>query len=110
MRNIEEAGFYKIWFIHESPLTPQEHPFIPKLRQMFLAKKATEEVDDSFIRLKVELPSDTFYVDRNGRVLRSNTGEKYKLSKKQMQDIENTIEHFSGIVDINASKRITAPK
>src|SRR6266487_452497 len=74
MDTIDEAGEYKIWFIHESPLAPKEHPAILKLRRLLLSKKGTSTIDNSFIRLKVELQNDTFYVDKNGTVLRKNTG------------------------------------
>lgn len=60
------------------------------------------------MRLKVVFPGDEIYVDQKGRVLRKNTGETFKLSKKQMNDLTKEIEYFSGVVDMRVGKQIFA--
>lgn len=103
MTNIEDKSLHAIWFT-------KEHPLINKLRNLLRLRPAREDIDNRVVRLKVQFVRDTFYVDQEGRVIEENTGKKFRLSKKQLDEIEKSILYFAGVIDIKASKSLRAPK
>jgi len=107
MSSIDEKKHLRVWFVR-SLMRDNDHPFVSKLGKMLQANTTKEGIDDNSVRLKVELGADTFYADRNGTVLKKNTGEKFQLSREQMQEIENALANFDGVVDTWASQRISS--
>lgn len=109
---IHLVSTYRIWFMKERPsVWKKEHPVIAKLRSQLQSRPAPDKkIDDGFIRFRVDIGSQTFFVDINGIVLEKESGKTFVLSKAQRREIEKDIEYFSGIVDIQASKDVTLPK
>jgi len=107
IKSIDDRKHLKVWFVR-SLMRDNDHPFVSKLRKMLQANSTKEEIDDNRVRLKVEIGTDTFYADANGTVLKKNTGEKFQLSREQMQEIESTMENFDGVVDTWTSERISS--
>ncbi len=71
---------------------------------MLTATKGSTALESGAIRLKLMFPTETFFADAHGRVLRAETGELFHLSAQHMEEIDHDIEYLSGIVDMNAIK------
>jgi len=97
--NIEEHG-HAIWFM-------EEHPFISKLRSMLQAHPAKSEILSKGIRLKADfrIPKAVFLVDRNGTVQRKDSGATFRLEQREVDQLEQEIRYFFGIVDVKAFER-----
>ncbi|MFQ5853603.1 MAG: hypothetical protein ACE5JU_23845 [Candidatus Binatia bacterium] len=110
MSNIEETSDYAIWFMKKHPPEEGEHPFISKIQKLLQSRPVRVAINEFAIRLKVVLNNDVFFVDQNGIVLEKSSGKTFSLSKPQMEEIENDIKYFSGVIDIRASKDVVLPK
>lgn len=105
--NIEERSEFKIRILTRRYFDgPSGHPFLYKLNKMLTAAPGSKPLDDHAIRLKFVFPTETFYADANGRVLRTETGELFQLSPLDMAEIDHDIEYLSGIVDMKAIQSI----
>ncbi len=112
MDDIHETSSYAIWFAKEDRAARVgPHPFIAKLHRTLQSRPATgRKIQDGFIRLRVDIGSQTFFVDINGIVLEKETGKTFILSKALRREIQRDIKYFSGVIDIHASQRVTLPK
>lgn len=105
MDDIEQRSSYIIWFLKEHPSVREtEHPFVSNLRHLLRSRPGRAPIDNLFIRLKVVLGKEVFFVDQKGRVLDKNNDRTFTLSRPQRREIEREIRHFSGIVDIRGSQ------
>ena len=108
---IEEAAFSELWFdcaksFGEPSLVREPHPFSKRLGRVLFSTKGSKPIDDQSIRLKIEIGKDVVYADRNGTVLRKDTDQIFKLSKKQIRDLHKKLEYLSGVVDLKAARRV----
>ncbi len=71
---------------------------------MLTATPGSKPLDDDAIRLKLVFPTETFFADANGRVIRTETGELFELLPLDMTEIDHDIEYLSGIGDMRAIK------
>ncbi len=104
-RNIEESSEFKIQILTRRYFDgPSGHPFLYKMKKMLTATPGSKPLDDDAIRLKLVFPTETFFADANGRVIRTETGELFELLPLDMTEIDHDIEYLSGIVDMRAIK------
>jgi len=108
MSNIGEGTPYDISFVDPGPGTRQRrHPFISRLHRQLQSDPALgRKINDAAIRLRVDLGGQTFFADEGGVVLEKVSGKTFRLSKAQRREIEREIIYFSGVVDINAGKKL----
>ena len=97
INDIVDKSLYVIWFT-------KDHPLIPYFQRTLQMSPTKRKLDDRVIRMKVEFGQNTFFVDKEGGVLNKESGKSYRLSKKQLDEIENKILYFSGAIDVNATK------
>lgn len=104
MENIEDRSTYAIWFPRDTSRRENEHPLVSKLRRSLQSQPATGGIDHSFIRLKVVIENDVFYVDHGGFVFHPSSRKTFTVSKKEMLEIEEEISRLSGVVDVRAGR------
>jgi hypothetical protein len=108
-QNVEQTSVYRIWIVCGKEFITPGGKALRAVRELSLLLRATkgrEDLDNASIRLKIELPGETFYADQAGRVEEKTTGARFILLKKQMAEIEKHIQAWSGVVDLKASRRI----
>jgi hypothetical protein len=103
MSDIESSSHVVLWFT-------QSHIFMNDLRRVLTARRASRSIDDRVIRLKVELDTETFFVDKDGVVFEPSTGASFRLTSDDLSDVQKRILYFSGVVDIKASERLRGPR
>ena len=107
MEEIEKRNLYEIWFMREHPSTRLvKHPFVDKLRRILRSKLTKSRIDNSFIRLKVVMNEEIYFVDIKGVVWDKKNDKSFQLSRKQRMEIEKEIINFSGVIDARTSKEI----
>lgn len=97
--NVEENS-YTIWFM-------EEHQFISELLTILKARPKKAEILLKGIRLKVDFGElgGVFFVDRNGIVLHEGTKATFSVSTDEIEQLEQRLQYFVGIVDIKAFER-----
>lgn len=111
MANIESNSSYAIWFAKQTPpsLTAR-HPLIDRFERLLRSRPSAAKIATHFIRLKVVLPTGTFYVDQGGTVLERGSGRTFQLSEEQMQQFEREIVYLDGVIDVTAAKEVKLPR
>ena len=113
VRDIERVAHFEMNLVGpEGKNAP--HRFAMLLRGMIRARPAQAPLGELFVRLKLVLKDETYFVDAAGGVLEVSSNRTFRLEKKELRRIEQTIEGFSGVVDIKAFTRAyggpTSPK
>ena len=101
--NIEENSEFKIQLVNTVPPSSNsrvEHPILKTLTKLLKQDPSKGALDKAAIRLKLQFLDEVFLVDAKGRVLRRKTGERFKLSVHQRNEIGHRIENLSGVVDV----------
>ena len=112
-RNIEEAATLEINLVGPEG-NGGPHPFVKSLRAMIKVRASEAPLNDLAVRLKLVLEDETYYVDAAGGVLEASSKRTFRLLKTELRHIEQSIESFSGVVDMKAFSRahggLTTPK
>jgi hypothetical protein len=95
--NIEEHG-RTIWFM-------QEHPLISELLSILQSHPSSRQLSRKATRLKADFgTSGVFLIDRNGTILKQDTGATFRLLRKEMEQLEHRVLNFIGVVDVKAAR------
>jgi len=103
--NIEENSMFKIQLVNTTPpySNPRnEHPILRAMTKLLKQNPSKGALDNAAIRFKLQFLDEVFLVDAKGRVLRRKTGERFKLSVDQRNELGHRIENLSGVVDVLA--------
>jgi hypothetical protein len=84
-----------------------DHLFIKQLHDLLERTSSEVEIDNHFIRLKVDFVQSqaVYHVDNKGAVKRHD-GKLFHLGQNEMDEIEKLIQSFAGVVDMRAVKRL----
>lgn len=106
-QDIERRSPYRL-VIGRNARTPREpdHPLVAKLPTMLAAHPTMEKLQENHIRLKLVVGGKTYYVDRDGTVLETTSGQRYQLSKDEMERISEDIVSLRGVVDVDVCSGI----
>lgn len=110
-RTIEETNDYVIRFSRLWPLEApcpryDDHPFVRDLRRILVGTKVNVRIDENSIRVKVQFPEATFFVDEEGIVVKDGTNEFFRMNNQQIKLLEENIRGFAGAVDMKAGSAI----
>ena len=103
--DIESQSFFRILLVAEDGAAGL-HPLVRRLQVLLESHPTNRRLDENFIRLKVELPGQTYYVDGTGVVLRHSTGQTFQLGQPEKKRIEELIGGLQGVIDAKAVTRV----
>jgi len=103
--DIEDKSLVEILFVKGNRGT-ELHPVLRRIRTLLEAHRSNRRLDENFIRMKVELEVETYYVDASGVVLKDSSGQNFQLQKAEMAQTEGLIQGLQGVVDAKAAAQI----
>jgi hypothetical protein len=88
-------------------LLMEEHGFTLELVTMLESHPANKEILANGIRLKADLGDlgATYFVDKEGTVLKKGTGATFQLSTDEFARLEKQLESLIGVVDVESYRR-----
>jgi hypothetical protein len=95
-----EADSYEVWLM-------DNHKIVKKLTQALQLRLSRKTFHEKEIRLKADFGGSLgiFFLDREGVVLRKLDGERFELTNKELEHIEQLLQEMIGVVDIKAYGR-----
>jgi hypothetical protein len=99
MENIETDS-YEVWIA-------ADHKIVNKLNQTLQLRPSRKTFHEKEIRLKADFGSSLsiFFLDKEGVVLRKLDGERFELTNKELEHVEQLLQEMIGVVDIKAHSR-----
>jgi hypothetical protein len=107
--DIESKSFLRILLVAENG-AKDLHPLARKLQSLLELHPVGRRLDENFIRIKIEVPRETYYVDASGVVLRQSSGQTFQLGKLEKKQTEELIESLQGVIDAKAVMRVDSAK
>ena len=101
---IESKSFFRIVLVAEDG--GDLHPLVRKLKGWLESQPGSRRLDEKFIRLKVELAKETYYVDSAGVVLHQPSGHTFYLGQLEKKRTEELIANLQGVIDTKATRRV----
>lgn len=88
-------------------LLMEEHGFTLELVTMLESHPTNKEILANGIRLKADLGDlgTTYFVDKEGTVLKKGTGATFLLSADEVARLEKQLESLIGVVDVESYRR-----